>query len=267
MSCRSEQLDISLRNTGIGWIDKQGHGACRRDQLVQHLQPLWRYFHVHIGHACDVATWPIKTGNESEPDRVGSRFKDDRNCRGRRLRHNCRLSRSRGNHRDLTMNKISQHRRQPINSFLRPVEFYSDVTTIDVPGFAQPFEKGRRLWLVILGRSDVDKPDHWQCRLLSLSRKRPRCRNPTNKADKFPSSHGSPLGRNVRMGEHIIEKGRCPCPLWVKSRHMQRKTACPLYPQGDIKCDTGECPLWAKSGHPKFRVVPIERLGSGVTHG
>src|SRR5262249_22649350 len=68
MSCRSKQLDISLRNTGIGWIDKQGHGACGRDQLVQHLQPLWRYFHVHIGHACDVATWPIKTGNESEPD-------------------------------------------------------------------------------------------------------------------------------------------------------------------------------------------------------
>src|SRR5262245_14137482 len=22
-----------------------------------------------------------------------------------------------------------------------------------------------------------------------------------------------------------------PCPLWVKSRHVQRKTACPLYPQ------------------------------------
>ena len=23
----------------------------------------------------------------------------------------------------------------------------------------------------------------------------------------------------------------CPCPLWVKSRHVQRKTLCPLYPR------------------------------------
>src|SRR5215472_5481802 len=98
--------------------------------------------------------------DESEPDRVGSRFEDDGNCRGRRLRRNCRLSRSRGNYGDLTMNKISEHRRQAINSVLRPVVFYNDVTTIDVPGFAQPFEKGRRLWLVVLSRSDVDKPDH-----------------------------------------------------------------------------------------------------------
>src|SRR5262245_5731744 len=27
------------------------------------------------------------------------------------------------------------------------------------------------------------------------------------------------------------------CPLWVKSRHVQCKTVCPLYPESDIKCD------------------------------
>ena len=35
-------------------------------------------------------------------------------------------------------------------------------------------------------------------RLLRAYAKRPCCRSATNKADKFPSSHGRPLGRNVQ---------------------------------------------------------------------
>ena len=31
--------------------------------------------------------------------------------------------------------------------------------------------------------------------------------------------------------------GLAQCPLWVKSRHLQRKTACPLYPEsGHVQC-------------------------------
>src|SRR5262245_24193062 len=40
------------------------------------------------------------------------------------------------------------------------------------------------------------------------------------------------------------------CPLWVKSRHMHRKTACPLYPQKRHQVRNMECPL-AKSGHDR----------------
>src|SRR5262245_58413473 len=41
----------------------------------------------------------------------------------------------------------------------------------------------------------------------------------------------------------------CPCPLWVKSRHVQCKTACPLTPESDHKCHKWACPLRAHNGH------------------
>src|SRR5262245_35821894 len=39
-----------------------------------------------------------------------------------------------------------------------------------------------------------------------------------------------------------------PCPLWVKSRHVQCTKACPLYPQSRPQMRPRECPLWANSG-------------------
>ena len=38
-------------------------------------------------------------------------------------------------------------------------------------------------------------------------RERPRCRNTTDKTDKFPSSHGRPLGRNAQEVKHSTSKG------------------------------------------------------------
>ena len=45
-----------------------------------------------------------------------------------------------------------------------------------------------------------------------------------------------------------------PCPLWVKSRHLQCKKACPLYPHPNSGHRTLrlECPLSANSGHRSF---------------
>src|SRR5262249_51860451 len=76
---------VGLSKRGIGWVDKQSHDARRGNQLVQQLQPFRRYPHVRIGHARYVATWPIKTGDESELNWVGSHFEDDRNGRRGRL--------------------------------------------------------------------------------------------------------------------------------------------------------------------------------------
>jgi hypothetical protein len=108
---------------------------------VQQLQPFWRYPHVRIGHARYVATWPIKTGDESELNWVGSHFEDDRNGRSRRLCRKRRRSASRGNHSHPTLNQISHQRWQPISSALRPAVFDRHVLAIDVTRFAQPFEK------------------------------------------------------------------------------------------------------------------------------
>jgi hypothetical protein len=92
------------------------------------------------------------------------------------------------------MNQISYHRRQPISSTLRPAVFDRDVAAIDVTGFAQPFEKGRQLSRQILGRSAVDKPDHWHRLPLRMRDKRPnRCRT-TNNLDEIAPPHVSPRG-------------------------------------------------------------------------
>ena len=130
--------------------------------------------------------------DEPEPDRIRSSFEDDRNCCGRRLRRNCHLSCSRGNHCDLTTNQISQYRRQPINSALRPVVLYNDVAAIDIPGFAQSCAKRRRHWRVALGGSGVDKPDYRQGLLLRARRQRPsRRRAAAEECDEFPPPHGA----------------------------------------------------------------------------
>src|SRR5262245_18859502 len=66
--------------------------------------------------------------------------------------------------------------------------------------------------------------------LLCTSNYRPhQCR--ADKADKFPPPHArSNLGTRHSNGSiRHSERASQGCPLWVKSRHMQRKTACPLY--------------------------------------
>ena len=95
-----------------------------------------------MGHTSNVATRPVKAGDEAERDWVNADLEDNRNDRGRRLCRNCRRSAGRSNHGHLTMDQISNHRRQPVGSTLSPAIFDCDVAAIDVTGFAQPFEKG-----------------------------------------------------------------------------------------------------------------------------
>src|SRR5262249_47344716 len=81
-------------------------------------------------------------------------------------------------------------------------------------------------------RALIYKTDSGDFRLLLRTRRdRPRsCRS--NKPNKVAPPHYRP----PRLGQQIVatftlaqEEGRCP--LWVKSRHMQRNTPCPLYPR------------------------------------
>jgi hypothetical protein len=132
-----------LGNGGIARVDQQRHDARRWKQLVQQFQPLRRDFH-RLGHARDVAAWPVQTGDEAELDRIGAGFEHDRNGRGRRLRRQCRRGAGSGNYRDVTLNQIGRQRRQPVILALRPAVFDCNVAAIDVTGLTEPFDKSRR---------------------------------------------------------------------------------------------------------------------------
>ena len=55
--------------------------------------------------------------------------------------------------------------------------------------------------------------------------------SPGYRQEAFPCQTGCPP---LRATSHAMLKAstlRPQCPLWVKSRHVQRKRSCPLYPQ------------------------------------
>ena len=108
---RQDYTRLGLGKNGIGRVDEKRHDACRRKQLVQQLQPFRQYFFPQLGHASDVATGPIKAGDETKFDRVCGRFKNDRDGRGCRLCRERRWCAGRDNHRHVTINQIGRHRR------------------------------------------------------------------------------------------------------------------------------------------------------------
>ena len=133
---RQRRARLGLGLIGAGRIDQQRHDALRGDQLVQQLQPLRRYLLVYLSHARDVAARMVKVGDEAELDRIGTRFKDYRNGRGRRLsRKRCRGSGC-GNHGHLTMKQIGRQRWQPIVLAICPAVFDRHVLTIHVSRLA-----------------------------------------------------------------------------------------------------------------------------------
>ena len=59
--------------------------------------------------------------------------------------------------------------------------------------------------------------------------------------------------QSMRFTPFTDEDVQCTsqCPLWVKSRHVRRKTACLLYPESGYEQCNCRCLLWAKkSEHP-----------------
>ena len=125
-------LRVDFGKSGVGWVDEQSHDARRGDQLVQQLQPFWRYLHVRLGHACGIAARPIKAADEVELHRIADGGEDNGNRSVRRLCRERRRSASRGNHGHLTMNQIRHHRRQPITSTLRPAVFDRNVPAFNI---------------------------------------------------------------------------------------------------------------------------------------
>jgi hypothetical protein len=169
---------------------------------MQPFQPLRHYLNIQLGHARDIAAWPVKAGDEAKAHRVTTRLEDDRNGRGPSLGRKRRRSSGRGNHGDLTMSQISHQRRQLINSVLCPAILNYDVAPIDVAGFTQPFEKGLQRFRSTLRGSGVKKPDHRHCPLLRARRERPRGRRAAE----------VPLRSGEVTFENMIERS-APCKL------------------------------------------------------
>src|SRR5262245_1400312 len=90
-----------LRIIGVDHVPNE---LCLGDQLVQQFQALRRYLNVQLGHARDVAAWPIQSGDQAELYRVTAYFEDDWNGSSCRLRNNCRWGSGRDNHCHLTEN-------------------------------------------------------------------------------------------------------------------------------------------------------------------
>src|SRR5262245_54399445 len=145
----------------------------------------------------------------------------------------------------MTFNQIRRHRGQPINLLLRPVVFDRNILAVDIAGFFKAPTKCGCSGFALVVRSGIEISDNRCRRLVRLHRKRPRCRNATNKADKFPSSHDRPL-RAQRTGnkKHSTWKEVRLSPLWVKSRQVQCNSLCPLYPRS-----------WTRRARDKAEVI------------
>jgi hypothetical protein len=93
-------------------------------------------------------------------------------------------------------NQISGQLRYSIPVAFCHTNIDRDIFPISVTRIAKP--PAKRSNNKVCYFSAPQQTNDWQHWLLRLHRKRPRCRNATNKADKVPSSHGRPLGRNVQ---------------------------------------------------------------------
>src|SRR5262249_26091486 len=92
-------------------------------------------------------------------------------------------------HGHLTMNQIGGHRRQSINSALRPAIFDRHVAAFDVAGFLQGLTECSRHWLVSGRRLGVEKSDHRHRRLLRARRERPRDGRAAEQRDELAALH------------------------------------------------------------------------------
>jgi hypothetical protein len=80
----------------------------------------------------------IEASDETSPDGISADFEDDRNCRGRGLRHKsgwC-VGRS-GDYGNPASNKFGYQFRQPVKLILGPAIFDRDVPALGKSRFAQ----------------------------------------------------------------------------------------------------------------------------------
>src|SRR5262249_41847384 len=123
-------------------------------------------------------------------DWIGSRFKNDRNGFGRRLRCQRRRSAARGNDCDLSTNEFSGQRRQAIITAFSPTVLNREVLAVDQTRFTQALPKRCHTIGVGLRGAGTEEPDHRHTRLLRPRREGP-CSRSTKERDEFAAFHSS----------------------------------------------------------------------------
>jgi hypothetical protein len=152
---------------GIGWVDEHSNTSGCGHQLAQEFEPLCYQLSRENIDTCQVAAWPGKVGDKTEPDRIVGNYEDDGDRRGCRLgRQSRRVASGRGDDGDLPPNQLGRQRRQPIVSALRPAVLVRHVLTFDVPSLVQTAPKGGYHGSPRAGRLPVEESDHRHRRLL-----------------------------------------------------------------------------------------------------
>ena len=138
--------------------------------------------------------------------------------------------------RDIAADEISRHCRQLVDLTRRAI-IDGDVSALDQAHFAQAAAESilRRQHIIKDADHRMVRPrrrdTHREVLLLRRSSDRPRCAAPP-RSDMNSRRLIAPPRLQDRASYRIKQqRWKGPCPLWVKSRHVQRKRSCPLYPR------------------------------------
>src|SRR5215470_5465475 len=93
-----------------------------------------------------------------------------------------------GDDRHLTLDKLGHQCWHTIELILCPTIFDYNIAAIDETGFAEALTKCRGQMGASIGGALIEKPDHWQCRLLRARGERPR-RRAAEQGDELAPFH------------------------------------------------------------------------------
>src|SRR6185312_7186181 len=190
----------------------------------QELNPFAGQFSRLYRHAGNIASRPRQRVNHAAANGIDCNGEHDRDCRGRVLRsRNCASDRH--NHIHLETRKLRGDLAKALCPSLRPAIFDGNCATLNPTKFTQPLDKGGSPMGPCRLSACAQKSDCRQLRWLSVSSNRP-CQRASEKYSEFASPHGGP--DTQERTSYRLSHG---CPLWVISRHLRCKTACPLYPR------------------------------------
>ena len=139
---------------------------------MSELNPFRRNFSGHLRHARDITPGSTQTRDQSELDWVAASGENNRNRRSYGLRHEVSGGAGRGNDRNSVADKIADQCWQVIILALRPTIFDGDILTFDITGFFLALEESTDHGRKTIGRSTIEKSDHWHRRLLGTRGKR-----------------------------------------------------------------------------------------------
>src|SRR6516162_4468459 len=158
---------------------------------MQDSKPLSPKLHVHIADTGKVAAGPIEAGDETNPDRVCTATKDDRNGRSRGFGRERRRDVSRcDDDGHPSADQIGRQFRQSSGFVLSPAILDRQAPTLNVTGLAQSYAESRNDIGTFLWRRGIEKTDHRCRRLLRPRGQRPCNYNAAEKRDEFPPPHG-----------------------------------------------------------------------------